>query len=144
MCLAQGHNAVTPVRLELVAPRCRVKHSTTEPLPSPQVSLVDFILYNQETTNLAFHYYETSKDKLSILQNWLSIILIQVHAKLHENLFISTCSLHWNIKSSWEVCENLSYGEKHSFIEWTYVVGAHWNCLYEAIPMCTNNIYYWN
>ena len=21
-----------------------------------------------------------------------------------------------------------------------YVVGAHWNCLHEAIPMCTNNI----
>ena len=27
--------------------------------------------------------------------------------------------------------------KKHSFIEWIYVVGAHWNCLYEAIPMCT-------
>ena len=25
--------------------------------------------------------------------------------------------------------KNLFYGEKHSFIEWTYVVGAHWNCL---------------
>ena len=22
----------------------------------------------------------------------------------------------------------------------TYVVGAHWNCLIEAIPMCTYNI----
>ena len=33
------------------------------------------------------------------------------------------------------------HAEKHSFIEWTYVVGAHWNCLYEALPMCTNNIY---
>ena len=32
MCLAQGHNAVTPVRLVVAAPRCRVKHSTTEPL----------------------------------------------------------------------------------------------------------------
>ena len=30
--LAQGHNAVTPVRLEPVAPPSRVKHSTTEPL----------------------------------------------------------------------------------------------------------------
>ena len=28
MCLAQGHNAVMPVRLELAAPRSRVKHST--------------------------------------------------------------------------------------------------------------------
>ena len=32
MCLAQGHNAVTPVRLEPAALRSRVKHSTTEPL----------------------------------------------------------------------------------------------------------------
>ena len=31
MRLAQGHNVVTPVRLELVAPRSLVKHSTTEP-----------------------------------------------------------------------------------------------------------------
>ena len=34
MCLAQGHNAVTPVRLEPTTPRPRVKHSTTEPLRS--------------------------------------------------------------------------------------------------------------
>ena len=32
MCLAQGHNTVTPVSLEPAAPRSRVKHSTTEPL----------------------------------------------------------------------------------------------------------------
>ena len=32
MCLAQGHNAVTPVRLEPAAPWSRVKHSTTESL----------------------------------------------------------------------------------------------------------------
>ena len=32
------------------------------------------------------------------------------------------------------------YGDKHSFIELTFVAGAHWNCLNEAIPMCTNNI----
>ena len=30
MCLGQGHNAVTPVRLKPAAPRSRVKHSTTE------------------------------------------------------------------------------------------------------------------
>ena len=34
MCLAQGHNTVTPVRLEPSAPRSSVKHSTTEPLCS--------------------------------------------------------------------------------------------------------------
>ena len=32
MCLAQGYNAVTPVRLESAVPRSRVKHSTTEPV----------------------------------------------------------------------------------------------------------------
>ena len=31
MCLAQGHNAVTPVRLEPATSRSRDKHSTTEP-----------------------------------------------------------------------------------------------------------------
>ena len=30
MCLAQGHNAVTPVRLKPTAPSSRVKRSTTE------------------------------------------------------------------------------------------------------------------
>ena len=39
MCLAQGHIAVTPVRLEPAASRSRVKHSTTEPLPSPYTSI---------------------------------------------------------------------------------------------------------
>ena len=34
MCLAQGHNTVTLVRLEPAAPPSRVKHSNTEPLRS--------------------------------------------------------------------------------------------------------------
>ena len=34
MCLAQGHNAVTPVRLKPASLRSRVKHSTPEPLHS--------------------------------------------------------------------------------------------------------------
>ena len=34
ICLAQGHSAVTLVRLQPTAPRSRVKHSTTEPLRS--------------------------------------------------------------------------------------------------------------
>ena len=32
---------------------------------------------NQATTKLAFHSNEASKDKLSIIYNWLSIIVIQ-------------------------------------------------------------------
>ena len=33
-CLAQGHNTVPPVRHKPATSRSRVKHSTTEPLPS--------------------------------------------------------------------------------------------------------------
>ena len=32
MCLAQGHNAVTPLSLEPATPQSQVKHSTSEPL----------------------------------------------------------------------------------------------------------------
>ena len=34
MCLAQGHKAVTPVRLEPAVPGTQAKHSITEPLRS--------------------------------------------------------------------------------------------------------------
>ena len=34
MCLAQGHNSVTPLRLDPAAPWSQVKHFTTEPLHS--------------------------------------------------------------------------------------------------------------
>ena len=34
MRLAQGHDTVTPVRLEPATPQSQVKHSTTEPLHS--------------------------------------------------------------------------------------------------------------
>ena len=41
MRLAQGHNAMTLVRLEAAATRYRVKHSTTEPLRSEDEVLVN-------------------------------------------------------------------------------------------------------
>ena len=34
MCLVQGHNVMTPVKLEPTTPRSLVKQSTTEPLRS--------------------------------------------------------------------------------------------------------------
>ena len=37
MCLAQGHNAVMPVRLEPAVLQSRVKRSTTEPLRSQPI-----------------------------------------------------------------------------------------------------------
>ena len=43
-----------------------------------------------------------------------------MHTKLHKNLFISTCSLHWNIKSSSEVCEKPVLWWK-ILIYWMYI-----------------------
>ena len=34
-----------------------------------------------------------------------------------------------------------AYGEKTHLLKKTYVEGTHWNCLTEAIPMCTYNKY---
>ena len=48
----------------------------------------------------------------------VSIIVIQVHAKLHKNLFIYTETL----KGVEKFVNNLFNGEKHSFIEWTYML----------------------
>ena len=45
MCLAQGHNAVTTVKLEPAIPRSRYKHSTTKPLrlQMPTVGLYEYM-----------------------------------------------------------------------------------------------------
>ena len=62
MCLAQGHNAVTPVRLEPAAPQPQVKHSTTEP-PNGNVVTPNKIShailqrnYRKMTINRSFSY----------------------------------------------------------------------------------------
>ena len=52
-----------------------------------------------------------------------------------------TCSFLQNIyKKIVEKFVKKLYGENHLFIELTYVVDAHWNCLNVSITMCTNNI----
>ena len=51
------------------------------------------VYYNHATSNLAMYSHETSQNKLSEAWNRQSIIVIQVHDKLYEKLFISTCSI---------------------------------------------------
>ena len=48
-------------------------------------------IYNHATSNLAIYSHETSQDKLSEAYYRQSIIVIQVHDKLHEKKFIFTC-----------------------------------------------------
>ena len=47
MCLAKGHNTVTPVRLKPAALRSQVKHSTTE---LPIVLYIDGVANHLELT----------------------------------------------------------------------------------------------
>ena len=62
--------------------------------------------------------------------------------------YMKSCSfLHAHFFELMKVVENLFKKKlmvKNSFIEKiiekTYVVGTHWNCLIEAIPICTFNI----
>ena len=61
MCLAQGHNAVTSVKLEPAAPRSQVKHSTTEPLRSHErfayAKMIQYIMltYQMNDAKIAMH-----------------------------------------------------------------------------------------
>ena len=68
MCLAQGHNAVTLVRLEPVAPRSLVKHSTTE-LPKVLLLVLKlFLIVDQAVRNFAYSYnpHEVAPTSLDI------------------------------------------------------------------------------
>ena len=55
MCLAQGHNAVTPVRQEQTTPRFQDKHSTTEPLPSHMYTDILAILQGRTSAIRSVH-----------------------------------------------------------------------------------------
>ena len=73
MCLAQEHNAVTPVRLEPAAPQSPVKHSTTEPQRS--LSLPDMA---------AWVFFIFTSTKISCFCKLVPLI----HNKAHENACI--------------------------------------------------------
>ena len=66
MCLAQGHKAVTPVRLEPAALRSPVRHSTTEPLRY-QLLITQgtnslLLKFGLEKRNISFNYTLLSGD----------------------------------------------------------------------------------
>ena len=63
MCLAQGHNTVTPVRLEPAAPRSRFKHSTTEPLRS--------LIYRAWSEYSIYIWTRENFDKAQICSNYM-------------------------------------------------------------------------
>ena len=64
MCLAQGHNAVKPVRLEPAGPRSRVKYSATKPLRSHDKIVSDRQIYKIIISLIPKMYTE----KLSVIR----------------------------------------------------------------------------
>ena len=74
MCLAQGHNTVTPVKLKPVAPQSRVKHSITEPLRS---------LEDKENTLLVFSG-NGKRGSLSFPLKWWTQGLGFSHSHRHQ------------------------------------------------------------
>ena len=69
--LAQGHNTVTPVRLEPATPRSRVKHSTTEPLCSLKLQSPEIFHFRSQLIRIypaAFRAACKSTPKNGILQ----------------------------------------------------------------------------
>ena len=57
-------------------------------------------IYNNATSNLAIYSHETSQNKLSEALNRQSIIVIQMHDKLHEKLLFSQREQILSFKSS--------------------------------------------
>ena len=67
MCLAQGHNAATPMRLEPVAPGSRVRHSTTEPLRSLIIELEEDIMVLSNVTKFHKIWIKTIRLRESVV-----------------------------------------------------------------------------
>ena len=75
MCLAQGQNAVMPVRLKTVSLRSRVKHSTTEPLHS----LVCLYHINESQSSWVDCQNMVSEEKLQSKHFYFLIFFILHH-----------------------------------------------------------------
>ena len=78
MCLAQGHKAVMPVRLEPTAPRSRIKHSTTEPLHSLFIVVYrTHVLHRQllSSDDNLFYFPEPILTKLHRVVLWATLQL---------------------------------------------------------------------
>ena len=78
MCLAQGHNAVTPVRLQPAAPQSQVKHSTTEPLRSLHLKL-------KMSDKICENAFEKSTKNLNILHAGYFFMLLLSSANFFQS-----------------------------------------------------------
>ena len=84
---------MTPVKLEPVAPLSRVKHSTTEPLHSPDLGYALGKIWNNKIVQLEF--YDTVKiDKTKVLMENGSLMQVKVYQNAPLGAFCNTFDLN--------------------------------------------------
>ena len=91
--LAQGHNTVTPVRLESATPRSPDKHSTTEPLRSQcvyDVICTRKIIFTSASASVIFHgvyhiIYINWKSNNCILHVFFGTVMYLVSSHVRTN-----------------------------------------------------------
>ena len=102
------------------------------------------LVQSNTTTQLAIQQYTPMKHlKVSCQKYKMDSLLLSSRCVTN---YMKSCSfLHAHFFELLKVVEifflKKAYGE-NSFTKKTYDVGSHWNCLIEAIPMCTYNIIY--
>ena len=96
---------------------------------------------NHATTNLDIYSNVTFQDKLS--RNKIGSLVLSFS---YTTNCMKTCSfLHVYFSEAMNVVKNLFLKKliaRNSFIGKAYFVGTHRNCLYEAIPICIDNIFF--
>ena len=88
MCLAQGHNTVTPMRFESAAPWPWIKRSTTEPLCSLCLVWSAICKAYQQTTLASKALSKCNRDHY--LANWLKTYNLEHTNLLQSKLFITS------------------------------------------------------
>ena len=95
-CLAQGHNAVKPVRLEPATPQSRVKHSSTEPLHPHSIWELESLVF-MSSWNSMLSWVEHKKKK------------IITSGSRCPNIIAASLSLHCQrIKWEWLIFQHIS------------------------------------
>ena len=141
MCLAQGHNAVTRVRLEPAIPQSWIKHSTTEPMRSHKYVIMANMLclcltsqqqirsYGDGATALGL-IWQTGEDENRTCDPWFT--RQAVYPLHHGGSYIIMANIvqSWDIKQC-ELCYAVSTKTSHSGFNFAY-----WEILQAFFDVC--------
>ena len=128
--LAQGHNALTPARLEPVAPRSRVKNSTTEPLRSHRI----FVMYSMSKlgSNLFFMWTTRTLIRLRRMAILRLICVLSSQTATFRGWFLLVAALNPPPRNRKDV-----KGIDPCWLIWIFE-NSHANCSLTRIDMTVN------